>query len=65
MPFIYDMADLYKADLCIDLAFQLASELNGQYDRYAVSDAFRQRVTELRILERGVDDINEMLGDVP
>lgn len=65
LPFIYDMADLYKADLCVDLAFRLTSDLNGQYDRSAVSEAFRHRVIELKILERGVDDINEMIGDVP
>lgn len=65
LPFIYDMADLYKADLCIDLAFRLTSDLKGQYDRSAVSEAFRHRVIELKILERGVDDINEMIGDVP
>ena len=29
LPFIYDLADLYKAELCIDLAFSLTLSLAG------------------------------------
>lgn len=63
LPFIYDLADLYKADLCIDLAFRLTAERFGQYDKTVVSTAFRQRVLEMKLLEHVVDDIDEMLGD--
>ncbi len=30
LPFIYDLADLYKEDLCVDLAFSLTIGNGGQ-----------------------------------
>ncbi len=63
LPFIYDLADLYKENLCIDLAFKLASEQNNKYDKEVVSAEFRKRVLQMKILENAVDDINAMLGD--
>ncbi len=62
MPFIYDLADLYKADLCIDLAFRLTAELNNHYDKKAVSSEFRKKVLEMKLLETAVDDIDQILG---
>ncbi len=62
LPFVYDMADLYKEDLCIDLAFKMTLELAGQYNKHRVSDEFRQRVIDKRILENIGSDIEEMLG---
>ena len=47
LPFVYDLADLYKERLCIDLAFALTRDLAGRYDKHKVSAAFRQRVTNL------------------
>jgi len=63
LPFIYDMADLYKADLCIDLAFSLTREMAGRYDKHIVVDAFRKRTIELEILEKYADDVAAMLGN--
>lgn len=63
LPFIYDMADLYKENLCIDLAFSMTAELNGQYDRQRVAVAFRQRVLDSKLLESIGGDIEEMLGE--
>jgi CRISPR-associated protein Cas1 len=31
LPFVYDLADLYKEYLCIDLAFSLSNRLSGVY----------------------------------
>ena len=62
LPFIYDLADLYKEELCIDLAFALTLEMAGRYDRHKVSSAFRQRVIEMDLLSRFGPDIEEMLG---
>lgn len=62
MPFVYDMADLYKADLTIDLAFSLTRKMAGQYDKQVVSNAFRERVIEMNILKRIGQDINEFMG---
>lgn len=64
LPFIYDMADLYKADLCIDLAFALTRELAGRYDKHKVAAAFRKRVIETDLLAKYSEDVPAMLGSV-
>lgn len=61
LPFVYDMADLYKEDLCIDLAFSLTVELAGKYNKYKVSDEFRKRVIDRELLDQIGPDIQEML----
>ena len=62
LPFIYDLADLYKEHLCIDLAFALTRDMAGRYDKHRVSSAFRQRVIEMDLLARVAEDIAAMLG---
>lgn len=62
LPFIYDLADLYKEHLCIDLAFSLSLDMAGQYNRYQVSSEFRQRVIDTKLLEQIGDDIISILG---
>ncbi len=63
LPFVYDMADLYKENLCIDLAFSLTLNLAGRYDRHKVSSAFRERALKMDLLGRIGPDIEEMLGE--
>lgn len=62
LPFVYDLADLYKEHLCIDLAFHLTRELAGRYDKHKVAAAFRQRVIDMDLLVRLGEDIATMLG---
>lgn len=62
LPFVYDLADLYKEDLCIDLAFALTLQLAGQYNKHKVAAAFRQRVLERDLLGHIGPDIEVMLG---
>lgn len=62
LPFVYDLADLYKEYLCIDLAFFLTRDLAGRYDKHKVAAAFRQRVIEMDLLARLADDIGSVLG---
>ena len=62
LPFVYDISDLYKAEVSIDLAFALTRQLNGIYEREKVSDAFRQRVIDLDLLKRMTLDIPRILG---
>lgn len=62
LPFIYDLADLYKEYLCIDLAFKLTLDLAGQYNKYTVSSQFRSRVIEINLLGKIADDIEYVLG---
>jgi CRISPR-associated protein Cas1 len=61
LPFVYDMADLYKEHLCIDLAFSLTLEMAGKYNKHMVSASFRQRVIDYDLLDKIGKDINEML----
>jgi CRISPR-associated protein Cas1 len=57
LPFVYDMADIYKETLCIDLAFSLTVKMGGMYNRHKVSDEFRKRVIEMKLLEQIGNDI--------
>lgn len=61
LPFVYDMADLYKDELCIDLAFSLTKKMGGVYKRELVAEAFRMKVIEMDILGRVGKDIKAML----
>jgi CRISPR-associated protein Cas1 len=63
LPFVYDIADMYKDHLCIDLAFKMSRELGGTYDRSRVAAEFRTRVLDDRLLERLAPDISEVLGE--
>ena len=63
LPFVYDLADLYKADLSVDLAFSLTLKLAGKYNKYAVSEAFRKNVLEMKLLEQVPKDIESLIGE--
>ena len=62
LPFVYDLADLYKEKLCIDLAFSLSREMAGRYDKHKVSDEFRKRVISMDLLNQVTSDINDLMG---
>lgn len=62
LPFVYDMADLYKEPLCIDLAFALTRELAGRYNKQLVSARFRERALALDLLGQAVEDIQTLMG---
>lgn len=62
LPFVYDLADLYKEYLCIDLAFSLTLEMAGHYNKHKVSAAFRKRVIEYDLLGKLGLDIELLLG---
>jgi len=62
LPFVYDMADLYKEKLCIDLAFKLTLDMAGSYNKHRVSTEFRERIQAMKLLEKINPDIEEMLG---
>ena len=61
LPFVYDIADLYKEHLTIDLAFYLTLEMAGKYNKHKVSSEFRKRVIEMDLLGKVGKDIPEML----
>ena len=62
LPFVYDMADLYKENLCIDLAFFMSLELAGKYDRIKVISEFRNRITSMDLMSKIGEDLSELLG---
>lgn len=62
LPFVYDMADLYKEYLCIDLAFSLTNHLAGVYNKHKVEDAFRKRVIEMGLLKQIGSDIQQFFS---
>lgn len=66
LSFVYDIADLYKAELTIPLAFELVAESDADLEgrvRRACRDVFRSR----RLLGRIVPDVERVLeaGDGP
>lgn len=59
--FVLDIADLYKAELTIPLAFDLAAQnLTNERD---ARTAFREKVTDARLMTRIVKDIKDLLLD--
>ena len=62
LPFVYDMADLYKEEICIDLAFSLTVEMCGVYNKYKVAEEFRNRVIDIDLLGRIGDAVKKVLG---
>lgn len=62
LPFVHDLADLYKERLCIDLAFALTRDLAGRYDKHKVSATFRERVIEMELLAKVGEDIQGIFG---
>lgn len=60
LSLVYDVADLYKAEVTIPAAFDVAAG-GGNVDR-AARVAVRDRVVESKLLERMVQDVKELLG---
>jgi CRISPR-associated protein Cas1 len=61
LSFVYDIADLYKVDLTIPLAFKIAAGSPPEPER-AVRLAMRDIFRETRLVERVIPDIRLALG---
>lgn len=61
MSFVHDIADLYKADYTIPLAFDLSRD--GRTEERDMRLAFRDRLADGRLLHKIVDDVQELLAD--
>ncbi len=57
--FVYDIADLYKADIAVAAAFEVISEGIGDISR-RVRIAIREKMKNARLLERMVSDIHTL-----
>ena len=60
LPFIYDLADLYKEYICIDFAFKMTKDLAGYYDKKKIIEAFRMRIMEFDLIGRIKPDIDKL-----
>lgn len=61
LSFIYDIADLYKAELSIPVAFDAVAEDTGDIAN-TVRRSMRDVMFEARLLRRCVVDVQELLG---
>jgi CRISPR-associated protein Cas1 len=61
LSFVYDIADLYKAETTIPLAFETVVQSKDHIDS-RVRTACRQKFKDIRLLERILPDIDELLG---
>jgi CRISPR-associated protein Cas1 len=64
LSFVYDFADLYKAEITIPIAFAVTASLQegediGRKTRLAVRDAF----VDGKIMQRMVHDLKSLLGE--
>jgi len=68
--FAYDIADLYKADTTIPIAFEMAAKVRDEFDDKTPQDfsgmvrrRLRDEIVRLHLLERMVRDIKYLLSD--
>lgn len=61
LSFVYDIADLYKCELTIPLAFRVASE-NPEHLERTVRHRMRDGFRDSRLLQRIIPDIHKVLG---
>lgn len=61
LAFVYDVADLYKADVAVPIAFRVVAE-GVEHLEMRVRRACRDRFHEQRLLQRIVPDIERALG---
>lgn len=60
--FVYDIADLYKAEITIPVAFEIAAQGTDDISR-AVRHRVRDEMVKTHLLERMVKDIKYLLSD--
>jgi CRISPR-associated protein Cas1 len=63
LSFVYDIADLYKTETTIPVAFQITAEFANDKDleRY-IRIEYRKKFHEFKLMERLLPDIAEVLG---
>ncbi len=64
LSFVYDIADLYKTEITIPIAFRVVAERSDNVER-RVRLACRDAFTRQRLLERIIPDIQKALGITP
>lgn len=64
LSFVYDIADLYKVEITIPVAFQTVAESTERLET-RTRRACRQAFKEARLMERILPDIDRLLGIAP
>jgi CRISPR-associated protein Cas1 len=64
LSFVYDIADLYKVEMTVPLAFQVTAELAGSNMESEIRRRCRDAFHERRLLQRIVPDIEHTLSVV-
>ena len=63
LSFVYDIADLYKAEVSIPIAFEVAALADGSMDIETVTrKKIRDFIYQFKLMERIVRDIQNLLG---
>ncbi|MDO4628016.1 MAG: type I-E CRISPR-associated endonuclease Cas1e [Planctomycetia bacterium] len=62
LPFVYDVADLYKSYLVFDFAFYMTGRLGGRFQRKKVLDEFKERLLEMDFLKKCPQDVLKLMG---
>ena len=61
LSFVYDIADLYKTDLSVPVAFRVAARRPAELER-AVRMECRSEFRQFKLMDRLLPDIAEVLG---
>ena len=61
LSFVYDIADLYKTQVSIPVAFETVGESKAEIEK-RTRVAMRQKCWEVKIMKRLLPDIAEVLG---
>ena len=62
LSFVYDIADIYKFETVVPVAFAAASRSNGNNDERTVRQHCRDMFRKSRLLERIIPDIEDILA---
>lgn len=62
LPFVYDIADLYKEQAVFDLAFSLTRDMAGRYNGVWALEAFKERLFAIDFMEKCPLTILGLLG---
>ena len=60
--FVYDLADLYKADIVIPTAFEIASSTSSELVESKMRERCREKMEEYKLWKRIITDMKDMFG---
>jgi CRISPR-associated protein Cas1 len=61
LPFVYDVADLYKRQFCIELSFRVTGKLNGQFDHDYLINEFKNEIVDKSLMTVIIKDLARIM----